>query len=293
MGNDVTPHNHLTGNSNTVDSNTRHSDNGDSIRKRKSKHASSQPKKSGNNQTILNQTILDQTTLKKTRVNWPRYYRLISSSFPPIDLFDDISDPEDWSLLCSAESKTNPRVNENIGNLDLVSPEHRIGGPGATYVMAPFTHISTDRPGRFHDGTYGAFYAANLFETAVLETAYHRGLFYGATDEPTGWITQLRELVGEIDNQLIDIRGHGFDQYHAPDSYVESQKFATNVRSEGALGVVYNSVRHPEGECFAAFYPNVMSIPVQGAHLAYHWNGERIDQVKELSGDGAVFRIQP
>ncbi|NKB78094.1 MAG: RES domain-containing protein [Gammaproteobacteria bacterium] len=232
-------------------------------------------------------------SIKTTRICWTRYYRLISSSFPPIDLFDDISDPEDWPLLCLAESETNPRLNENVGNLDLVQPEHRIGGPGATYVMAPFTHVSTDRPGRFHDGTYGAFYGAKQFETAVLETAYHRGVFYGATEEPPGWITQLRELVGDIDNDLVDIREPNFEQCHNPDSYAESQRLASKVIGDGAVGIVYHSVRHPGGECFAAFYPNVMSIPVQGAHLAYHWNGERIDQVKRLTGDGAIFRIHP
>ena len=100
-------------------------------------------------------------------IDWPSAVRLIESKYPPIDLFEDLADPEDWELLAAAEAKTNPRIAETIGNLDLVPVERRVSGPGASYVMAPFTHCSPDRPGRFHDGHFGAYYAAKTFETAV------------------------------------------------------------------------------------------------------------------------------
>ena len=58
-------------------------------------------------------------TEPETRVTWDKYYRLINSAHPPIDLFEDIADPEDWLLLGSGESKTNPRLAQTIGNLDL------------------------------------------------------------------------------------------------------------------------------------------------------------------------------
>ncbi|MGI9462626.1 MAG: RES family NAD+ phosphorylase, partial [Aestuariivirgaceae bacterium] len=122
-----------------------------------------------------------------SRVSWPRYHRLINSAYPPIDVFEDIADPADWGLLTSAESKTNPRISETIGNLDLVPPARRVGGEGASYVMAPFVHCSPDRPGRFHDGTFGAFYAGESFETALFETVYHTGRFYQATADAPGW----------------------------------------------------------------------------------------------------------
>ncbi len=227
----------------------------------------------------------------QVRLCWKPYYRLISSAFPPIDLFDDIADPEDWALLGAAESKTNPRLSESIGNLDLVPAQRRVGGTGASYVMAPFTHVSMDHTGRFHDGSFGAFYAGNSFETAVLETSYHRGKFYQATAEAPGWIAELRELTGSIDTELTDIRSPHFSALHNPDSYQASQAFAISQRALGSNGIVFNSVRHPDGQCFAAFYPDVMSIPQQGRHLVYHWNGERIDQFKLLNAEHAVYRI--
>jgi len=114
-----------------------------------------------------------------TKVDWQGAVRIIRSAFPPIDLFEDIADPADWPLLISAEQKTNPRIMTTIGNLDLIPPERRVGGPGASYSMAPFTHVSPDRPSRFSAGGYGVLYVAQTFETALFETIHHHTLLHG------------------------------------------------------------------------------------------------------------------
>ncbi len=226
-----------------------------------------------------------------TRISWLHYFRLINSAHPPIDLFEDIADPADWLLLGAAEGKTNPRLAETLGQLDLVPEARRVGGAGASYVMAAFTHISTDKPGRFHDGRFGAFYAGESYETALFETLHHTQKFCAATREEPGWIADKRELIGQVNADLVDIRG-GFDDLLAPEDYTASQAFAVQVKRAGSEGIVYPSVRNPDGECFAAFYPDVMEIPVQGRHISYHWNGTHIDMIKDLT-DGSVFAIEP
>jgi RES domain-containing protein len=226
-------------------------------------------------------------------VGWPSYIRIINSSFPPIDLFEDIADPADWPLLARAEGRTNPRLNADIGEVDLVPVERRVGGPGASYVMAPFVHCSPDRPGRFHDGHFGAFYAANDFETAVAETVHHVARFLAATSEKPGWLAEMRELSGTIDRPLVDLREGDHAALLAPEDYSASQSFARSQRASGADGIVYPSVRQSGGECLAAFWPDVMAVPTQGRHLRYHWNGNRVDFIRELTlaGDGRVFAI--
>ena len=92
--------------------------------------------------------MISPETVPVSAVGWPAGVRIIRSVFPPIDLFEDIAAPEDWPLLISAEQKTNPRLMDSIGNLDLIPPKRRVGGPGASFLMAPFTHTSTDRPSR-------------------------------------------------------------------------------------------------------------------------------------------------
>jgi RES domain len=186
-------------------------------------------------------------------------------------------------LISAGESKTNPRLAATIGKLDLMPVARRVGGAGSTYVMAPFTHISVNHKGRFHDGSFGAFYATNSFETALLETVHHTQVFCAKTAELPGWIADKRELIGGIDTVLTDIQV-GCDHLLAPDDYNASQAFARNIKAEGSNGILYPSVRHEGGICFAAFYPDVMYIPVQGRHISYHWNGSRIDLIKDVSG---------
>ena len=143
------------------------------------------------------------------RISWPSAVRIIRSRYPTIDLFDDIADPADWPLLIAAEQKTNPRLMESIGNLDLVPAHRRVGGQGATYLMAPFTHVSSDRPSRFSDGTFGVLYVGQIFEVALLETIHHHARFMAATREPPGWASQFREIILDVTADLHDLRGPG------------------------------------------------------------------------------------
>lgn len=229
--------------------------------------------------------------LPVSRVEWNGAVRIIRSAFPPIDLFEDIADPADWPLLISAEQKTNPRIMATIGNLDLVPEERRVGGNGASYLMSPFTHVSVDRPSRFTDGSYGVLYVGNAFETALFETIHHHGRFMARTAEAPGWTSQFREIVLTISANLHDLRGIELDNPALdPGSYAASQKLAAALKTAGADGLIYPSIRHLGGECVGLFYPDCAFEPVQGRHLDYHWDGTRVDLVRDV-GTGTVFRV--
>ena len=236
---------------------------------------------------------MDKIKIPTTRVRWASYSRIVSTRYPPIDLFDDIADPDDWWDLGVAESRTNPRISESLGKLDLIPRDRLVGGPGARWLMAPFTHISPDNKGRFNDGTFGVFYAARSFETALFETIYHRTNFYSKTKQEPGWIAQFRELQGSIDARLHDLRKGSFKPYLSKKSYVQSQKLAVKLKESGSNGIVYPSVRHVGGQCFASFYPDVMEPPKMGKLLSFHWDGERVNQIKEITGKRNVFRVEP
>lgn len=237
--------------------------------------------------------MIDPASVPTSAVRWDKARRIIRSIHPPIDLFEDIADPEDWPLLIAAEMKTNPRLAETIGTLDLVPPARRVSGPGATYLMAPFTHTSPDRPSRFSDGRLGVLYVGRSFETALAETIHHHERFMAATAEPAGWTSQFRELVLDVEGTLHDVRGGRpeFSQLLAPDDYTAAQALAASLRASGSEGLVYPSVRDPGGECVALFYPDLARHVVQGRHLDYHWDGERVDLVREPSTPPRVFRV--
>jgi len=236
--------------------------------------------------------VSEAADIPVSRVEWKGAARIIRSAFPPIDLFEDIADPADWSLLISAEQKTNPRIMATIGNLDLVPEGRRVGGNGASYLMAPFTHVSTDRPSRFTDGSYGVLYVGDRFETALFETFHHHARFMARTREAPGWTSQFREIVMSVNAELHDLRTRagGPDPALNADSYAASQALAHQLRGAGSDGIAYPSVRHRDGECVALFYPDCASNPLQGRHLDYHWDGARVDLVRDARS-GAIFRI--
>lgn len=226
--------------------------------------------------------------IETKRTVWPRAHRLIRSIHPPIDLFEDIADPSDWEALASAESKTNPRLWEHLGRLDLVPPERRVSGPGASYVMAPFVHVSTDRPGRFTDGSYGVYSAGDREEVAIREVAHHHGRAMAASNEPAGWTSQFRMLINRLDLDLHDVRQ--LARYHDPDDYSASQAAGRALRNSGSNGILYRSVRCPEGECAAIFWPDLIPIPVQADHFDFHWDGARVDKIRNCRTQ-AIFAL--
>lgn len=214
------------------------------------------------------------------RIRWSHAYRIVSSRFPPVGLFDRIADPRDIDAVMQVESLTNPRLRDEIGALSLVPQERRISGPGTSPVMAAFAHIAPDGS-RFSDGHWGVFYAAHTVATAIEETVFHREAFMAATHEPPTDV-QVRCYRTSIAGKFHDIRG-GWVPEHDPDSYVASVRLARELRDAGSNGIVYDSARHAGGECVAAFYPDVVAPCTQAEHFIYRWNGQRIEAVLKVT----------
>jgi hypothetical protein len=200
---------------------------------------------------------------------WDSAYRVISSSFPPITLFEDILDPAELQMSYALESLTNDRLAEEVGLISRVAPEDRVSGHGSTPVMAAFTHIG--KVSRFTDGTFGIYYAASSQSAAIAETSFHQERFLAATNEPDVELT-MRTYVNRVVKPMHDIRS-GFANLHDPDpaNYSPAQAFAKKLREEKSWGLLYNSVRANGHECIAAFRPPAVSIPVQGKHIRYVW----------------------
>lgn len=231
-------------------------------------------------------------TKPRTRlVDWPHARRIIRSLFPPIDLFEDLADPADWPLLLAAEAKTNPRLAASVGALDLVPPERRVSGPGASLLMAPFTHVSPDRPSRWSDGSFGLLYLADSFEIALAETIHHFTRFMRATSQPPGWTSQFRELVVAV-KVRAELVGKGRTDLLDPDDYAAAQAYGAERRAAGVDALLWPSVRAQCGECLALFWPDLCGVPVQARHLDYHWGGKRVDFVRD-AGTREVWEVAP
>jgi hypothetical protein len=145
--------------------------------------------------------------------------------------------------------------------------------------MAPFTHINVLGT-RFSNGTYGIYYAANQLETAIRETVHHFSRFASDSNDPPRR-EDMRVLLGSINRELDDVsslengvRATILD----PDSYEASRPFGLERREAGSNGLLYPSVRQHGGQCIAAFWPDVVGIPIQERHLQYEWDGTKVSR---------------
>lgn len=220
-------------------------------------------------------------TIGQRHITWRPCWRIVPSRFPPIDLFERIADPADWDALIALESLTNDRIRDAVGDIALVPVAERISGPGASVIMAAFTHPNPDGS-RFSDGSYGVFYAGAELPTAIAETQRHRARFMRATNQPRMEL-DMRVYSVDLDGQLHDIRGEqaALPAIYDADDYTGGQAFAVRLRGEGSSGIVYDSVRHAGGTCAAVFRPRCLSNPRQERHLCYVWDGRAITMVYE------------
>ena len=223
-------------------------------------------------------------------IDWPQAWRIIASRYPPILLFERLTpDPAVWEALIALEQLTNPRIRDEVGEIALVPPDQRVSGPGASYVMASFTHLNP-KGSRFSDGSFGVYYAASELATAIAETIFHFEGFARDSGDPMR-MEDMRVLVGAVAAEFEDVAAAPEprrSQILDPSSYAASRAYARVLREAGANGVVYPSVRRGGGECIGAFRPRAVGLPRPERHLKYHWNGDRVDRYFDYQLDAWV-----
>lgn len=225
--------------------------------------------------------------MKRRRISWKPGYRIIRTIYPPVDLFEDIADPADWELLAAAETKMNPRIRDQIGNLALVPADRRVNGPTASIAMGAFTHVSMDRPGRFSDGSFGIWYCGDRIEVALAETAFHFQRFMART----------KQVPGDADFRLLTCPVEGLletasEECLEKENWAPGQILGRQARKRGSDGILYTSVRYPAGKAAALFWPNCLTLPiVQSQQFRYRWDGEKMSHL--LSHGATQWTIWP
>ncbi|MEO8077453.1 MAG: RES family NAD+ phosphorylase [Acidobacteriota bacterium] len=216
-------------------------------------------------------------------VRWKGASRMVPSRYPVVGLLDRVADPADLDALFELESWTNDRISAEVGLLHTIPPgEWVTGRPMASVVMAAFCH---PRQGgsRFSTDARGAWYAARSIDTALAECIYHRTLELA---DVGGFETraQLRVYIADFHARFHDIRGarRSHAELYDPLSYAVSQRFGREVLEGGGNGIVYESVRHPVGECLACFRPPLVSNVRAGGHYELRWSGRPDPEVRKL-----------
>jgi RES domain len=214
-------------------------------------------------------------------VRWSQACRIVPTRYPAVTLFDRVADAADFEALYALEALSNERARDELGQIGLVAPEHRLYGPGSGPIMAAFTHVNT-LGSRFSAGHWGVFYAAHERATAMAETRHHHARFLAATKQgPLHLPMRLYHVA--VDARLHDLRPAGAvpEAVYDPDDYAASRALGARLRAAGSAGVVYRSVRHARGQCVGLFRPLGASACLHAAYLLYAWDGARFTDVYE------------
>lgn len=205
-------------------------------------------------------------------------YRLIPSKYPPKSLFDDVANHDEFEILFAIQELTNPRIRNEMGNLNRVPAQERpYGIRGCNYALGPFVHLNPTGS-RFSNGDFGVYYAAEDVQTAIAETRYHQQNYFSSVVGLKFDRLTMRCLKTQFSANLRDIRGNEFkdNEWYDKDNYSAAQQLGSRVKINNDAGIVYYSVRLSSKACYALFSPSVIKDVIQTTHYEYIWDGEKI-----------------
>ncbi len=177
-------------------------------------------------------------------------------------------------MVFAIEALTNPRLRNELGELQLVPPDERLSGAGSTPIMAAFTHLNPEGS-RFSDGSYGVYYAAHDLDTAIAEVSHHRAIFLSRTQEPAIDI-DLRLIARAAARPGCTTCAACAAAHRSSttrSTTAPAARSAGSLREAGSWGVLYHSVRRRGGLCAGVFRPKALKPAREAAHIALHWDG--------------------
>ena len=209
--------------------------------------------------------------------------RLIPSRFA--DLEDSVLAPladDDGMLrdLFDLDNATNDRLRGESGLLPGIGVDELVFGvPNFRIINAAYTYARPEGS-RFNDGERGAWYCAFEVETALAEVAFHKAVEYqeiGRFDDSVSY----QALLADFSASFHDLRGaDAWDDCLAADSYVASQSLAADLLEAGSMGVIYPSVRRPEGTNLACFRPALVGNVRKGHAYRLTWAGSPLPAIE-------------
>lgn len=212
-------------------------------------------------------------------------YRLIPSKYPPKSLFDDVANHAEFEILFAIQELTNPRIRNELGNLNRVPVNERpYGIRGCNYALGPFVHLNPVGS-RFSKGDFGVYYAAEDVQTAIAETRYHQERYFSGVVGLKFDRLTMRCLKTQFTARLCDIRDDTYknNNWYDKNNYSAAQQLGEHLKLNKEDGLVYLSVRLEAKTCYALLSPILINDVIQTEHYEYIWDGEKIMTALETS----------
>lgn len=223
-------------------------------------------------------------TLPRIDLGATEAFRLVNTRYPTIPLFDDVADSDEFDALYALQALTNPRIQNELGNLNLVPREELpLGIRGCAYAVAPFTHVNPDGS-RFSGGDYGVLYLADKMDTAIKEVKHHQQVYWQAVEGLKYDRMVFQGLKcsfngnGLCDAASLPANHPIFD----PDSYSASRELGTGLKATSYPGIQYRSVRNVDSICWGLFTPRFVTDIIPTVRFEFVWNNSTIVEVNAL-----------
>jgi hypothetical protein len=233
--------------------------------------------------------VAGSESLHLVRVAFPRTVRLVSSARLREAVMTPLADtPEELALLAEIEAATSGRLIAQERGLGALTASELVHGvPHARFINASFAYAKPRQPMRFSPANRGAWYAALVVETCIAEVGFH---LTRALDDAGDFnaVVDYGEMLASMSGLFVDLRGVRDHPSLDPDpaiGYPAGNAIAAVARAEGHNGIIYPSVRHKDGTCIAALWPNVVQSVVQGSLYRLIWAGTPHYIWETLSGD--------
>lgn len=202
--------------------------------------------------------------------------RLIPSRF--VDKEDSVllplaEDDDHLADIFELDNATNERLIAEHGRGTGIGVDELVFGvPNFRIINAAFTYARPEGS-RFNNEERGAWYCAFDIDTALAEIIFHKTVEYHEIDRFEDSV-RYQTLLADFNNEFHDLRDTTrYAKCLSPDSYVASQRLASQLLEEGALGIVYPSVRRAGGTNLACFRPALVGNVRRGAVYELTWSG--------------------
>lgn len=187
-----------------------------------------------------------------------------------------VDNDDELALLAEIEGATSGRlIAEERGIGTLAAAELVHGVPHARFINASFSYAKPRQPNRFNPAERGAWYAALHIETCIAEVGHHLTAALADAGDFNASV-EYGEMHASMSGVFVDLRLRPEHESLNPDpriGYPAGNTVATMSRGAGHNGIIYPSVRHAEGTCLAALWPNVVQSVAQGGMHRLTWSG--------------------
>jgi RES domain-containing protein len=184
--------------------------------------------------------------------------------------------------LFDLDNATNDRLRGESGQLPGIGMDELVFGvPNFRMINAAYTYARPEGS-RFNDGERGAWYCAFELETALAEVSFHKTVEYqeiGRFDDSVSY----QALLADFTAAFHDLRGNeAYADCLAANSYIASQRLAADLLETGSMGIIYPSVRRPEGTNLACFRPALVGNVRKGQAYRLTWAGSPTPAVEAI-----------